>query len=159
MRCGECTSSRSSFLAGTLLLTTLQSNPRCAHHCGTEGGHGDYQKKVKMGLACGCEFCWICEKEYVNGSHQCNSVRKEKGAVSQGKKGDFQYLAHYYKRYKAHDDGKKFDEDNQVAAQECCLATRRNTLSHPLVTTRSACGPPAPRRSSGYSRSACSSSA
>ena len=71
-----------------------------------------------MGLACGCEFCWICEKEYVNGSHQCNSVRKEKGAVSQGKQGDFQYLAHYYKRYKAHDDGKKFDEDNRRKQKE-----------------------------------------
>jgi hypothetical protein len=79
------------------------------------GGHGEWQKRVKMGLACGCEFCWICEEIYVNGTHRCNAVSGTKaGRKGGGKQGDFHYLAHYYKRFKHHDDGKQFDENNRI---------------------------------------------
>ena len=47
----------------------IEKNGACKHmRC---GGHSGWQDKVKRNIACGCEFCWVCEVEYVDGRHSC----------------------------------------------------------------------------------------
>ena len=51
----------------------LEKNGACPHmRC---GGHSGWQDRVKKGLACGTQFCWICEQIYPpNGGHRCNAA-------------------------------------------------------------------------------------
>lgn len=92
---------------------------RCGGHA-----HTSNMEAVNAGVACGCEFCWVCMEIIEPGKgHQCNSYRAtgRKGSKKdeqQTKEDDINYLSHYYERYEHHHGSRKYiDRDKQ--ALEC----------------------------------------
>ena len=89
----------------------VQKAGACSHMvCGGYGGRAaSAEANIKRGVACGCEFCWICEKEYdTPGSHRCNGWVEPEGytdfkATSGMTAGaNLPRFDHYFHRYEHH---------------------------------------------------------
>jgi hypothetical protein len=90
---------------------------RCGGHA-----HSSNMEAVNAGVACGCEFCWVCMGIIEPGKgHQCNSYRNSNKKKANGKddrqtkEEELKYLSHYYERYEHHQGSRKYIERDRQA--------------------------------------------
>jgi hypothetical protein len=94
----------------------IEKNGACPYmRCGGHA-HTTNMDAVSAGVACGCEFCWVCMQIIEPGKgHQCNTFKKTPGgrdSESREKKRrtqeeELNYLSHYYERYEHHHGSRK----------------------------------------------------
>lgn len=102
------------------------------------GGHAHTQnmEAVNAGVACGCEFCWVCMEIIEPGKgHQCNSYRNKgkmgnKKDQRRTKEDEIKYLSHYYERYEHHHGSRKYiDRDRQAQHRQYRELCEDSTLA------------------------------